>query len=167
MTRRLPRLDARLQIVDAQGKPTLIHQRLIDRSATLIEQALDANDELDATQTAALDALNETTEKANACYEVLGPGAYSITTTQTIPEDCRTALVDTTAGAVTLTLLPVADCLADIVVKKVNAGANNVIIEGDGAETIDGAANITFNTQYQAHTLRPALGAWHRIGIYP
>jgi hypothetical protein len=140
-----------------------LFHRLADRQATLIEQALDANDELDATQQAALDALNTTTERANACYEELGPGAYAFDASATLPDDCRTAIVDTTAGAVTLTLLPVADCISDVVVKKTNAGANNVVIEGDGAETIDGAANVTFNTQYESRTLRPALGAWHLV----
>lgn len=164
MTLRLPRLDARLFIVDQQGRPTLQYQQLIGKIETLIEEALDANDELDATQEAALDALDDTTAKANACYEVLGPGAYAITTTQTLPEDCRTALVDCTAGAVTVTLLPVADCLADVVVKKVDASGNAVTIEGDGAETIDGAANASLASQWDYATLRPALGAWYRIG---
>ncbi len=162
MSRRLPRMDTRLPIIDGQGRPSQLFHRLSDRQATLIEQALDDNDALDATQQAALDALNTTTERANACYEELGPGAYAFTTSATLPDDCRTAIVDTTAGAVTLTLLPVATRISDIVFKKTNAGANNLVIEGDGAETIDGGT-VTFNTQYASRTVRPALGAWHVV----
>jgi hypothetical protein len=162
LTRRLPRLDARNQITQGD-RPTLNFQQWWQKSAELIEDALDANDELDATQEIALDALDETTFKANACYQLLGPGAYSITATGTLPEDCRTALVDCTAGAVTVTLPPVADCLADIVVKKVDASGNAVTIEGDGSETIDGAANKSLAAQYDSKTMRPALGAWYLI----
>jgi hypothetical protein len=165
VSRRLPRLDARNQIT-ANDRPTLNFQQWWQKSADLIEAALDANDELDATQEAALDALNDTTIKANAAYELVGPGAYAITTTQTLPEDCRTALVDATAGAVTVTLQPVADCLGDVIVKKVDASVNAVTIEGDGSETIDGAANQPLAAQYDSLTLRPALGAWHIVASY-
>jgi hypothetical protein len=163
MSRRLPRLDARNKIIETNGQPTFGFQRWWQDFAEKIETALDANDALDATQEAALDALEDTTNKANACYEELGPGAYAFTASATLPDDCRTAIVDTTAGAVTLTLLPVAGYLSDIVFKKTNAGANNLVIEGDGAETIDGVANVTFNAQYASRTLRPALGAWHVV----
>jgi hypothetical protein len=132
----LPRLARSLRIVNPDGTPNIQMIQWWHAVATATEQNDADNDALDASQ-----------DEASA----------------TLPEDCRTAIVDTTAGAVTLTLLPVADCLSDVTVKKTNAGANNVVIEGDGSETIDGAANVTFNTQYASRTIRPAQGAWHLI----
>jgi hypothetical protein len=165
VTRRLPRLDARLQIVDNQGRPTRQYQMLIDKQDTLIEQALDANDALDATQTAALDALNDTTIKANAAYEHIGPGEYAFTASATLPDDCRTAVVDCTAGAVTLTLLPVADCLDNIFCVKTDGTANAMTVDGDGAELISGAANKSTTTQWATIKVRPAptFGQWIQI----
>ena len=160
---RLARLKAALPIVNPDGTPTVNFVTDWQRHCEQIEANDAANDALDQTQSDALDILDETVVKANACYAVLGPGAYAISTSQTLPEDCRTAIVDTTAGVVTLTLNPVASSLSDIVVKKINAGANNVVVDGNGAETIDGAATLSWNTQYQSYTLRPALGAWHVI----
>lgn len=164
--RRLPRLDSRLGFVDGQGRPTLQSQRWWQDFAEKIEQVIDDNAAVDALQQAALDALDDALSRANACYDVLGPGAYSFTASTTLPGDCRTAIVDTTGGAVTLTLLPVANCISDIVVKKTNAGANNVVVAAAGAETIDGAASVTFNAQYASRTLRPASGAWHVMASY-
>ena len=163
MALRLPRLDARLHIVDQQGRPTLQYQQLIGKIETLIEQALDANDATDATQDAALDILDETTARANAAYELIGPGAYAFTASATLPDDCRTAIVDATAGAVTVTLQPVASSVADVVVVKVDASANAVVIDGNGAETISGAATSSTTTQWVSRTVRPALGAWYLI----
>lgn len=53
-------------------------------------------------------------------------------------------LVDDTAAAVTVTLPAVADVPSGkkYVIKKI-AGANTVTVEGNGAETIDNAANAT------------------------
>ena len=163
MSLTLPRLARSLRIVNQDGTPNIQMIQWWHAVASATEANDADNDELDATQEAALDALNGLVPKINAAYELVGPGAYAFTTTSTLPDDCRTAIVDTTAGAVTLTLQPVAISVGDIVVKKTNAGANNVVIEGDGAETIDGAANVSFNTQYESRTLRPALGAWHLI----
>jgi hypothetical protein len=159
----LPRLARSLRIVNPDGTPNIQMIQWWHAVATATEQNDADNDALDASQDEALDVLNDLVPKINAAYELVGPGAYAFTASATLPEDCRTAIVDTTAGAVTLTLLPVADCLSDVTVKKTNAGANNVVIEGDGSETIDGAANLTFNTQYASRTVRPALGAWHLV----
>jgi len=38
-------------------------------------------------------------------------------------------------------------------VKKIDSSANSVIIDGAGAETIDGAATITTVIQYEAYTI--------------
>jgi hypothetical protein len=165
LSRRLPRLDARLQIVDQQGKPSLQYQQAFGKFADKIEEALDANDALDATQQAALDALDDTTTKANLAYERIGPGEYSFTASATLPDDCRTAVVDCTGGAVTLTLLPVAGSLDNIFCVKIDGSANAMTIDGDGAETISGAANKSTTTQWATIKVRPcpSFGQWIQI----
>lgn len=163
MTLKLPRIVPTFPIVQPNYTATMQFIQWQHKYAKEIEANAADNDERNETQDALLESLNDLVPKINASYERVGPGAYAFTASATLPADCRTCIVDTTAGAVTLTLLPVAQCLDDIRVKKTNAGANNVIIEGNGAETIDGAANLTFNTQYEGRTICPALGAWHLI----
>jgi hypothetical protein len=61
--------------------------------------------------------------------------------------------VDTSAGNVTLTLPPALAVRGfEIKIKKMTA-ANTVTVDGDGAETIDGAATLAWTTQYQSFTL--------------
>ena len=63
-------------------------------------------------------------------------------------------LVDTTGAARTITL-PTAVGIAgkSYVVQRTTAGVNNVVVDGNGAETIDGAANKTLTTQFAAITV--------------
>ena len=57
----------------------------------------------------------------------------------------------TAAGVVTITLPP-GDTNAMQIVKKLG-GSFDVIIDGDGAETIDGVATFTLTAQYASLTL--------------
>src|SRR5690606_20762994 len=53
-------------------------------------------------------------------------------------------LVDATSAAVTMTLPALARAGGKaFTLKKIDASANDMVIDGDSAETIDGAANIT------------------------
>lgn len=73
----------------------------------------------------------------------------------------RVILVDTTAGAVTVTLPAVATCAGLVLnVKKIDGAANNMVIDGNGAETIDGAANITTATQWASYTVIATAAGW-------
>lgn len=69
----------------------------------------------------------------------------SVSATDDILDTDGTLLVDATAAARTVTLPPVADVPAGktYVIKKVGTGTNAVTVEGAGAETIDGAANVS------------------------
>jgi len=75
--------------------------------------------------------------------------------------------VASAGGNVTVTLPPVADADAAagrvVTIFKVDA-ANDVIIDGDGAETINGAATITMSSQYDYRILFQAGGAWYVMG---
>lgn len=69
---------------------------------------------------------------------------------------------DATGGAVTVTLPPVSSGRV-IVVKKLDASVNNVIVDGNGAETIDGAANKALTTQYASIMVMSGATEWHVI----
>jgi hypothetical protein len=72
-----------------------------------------------------------------------------------------------TAGAsdVTRTLPAVASSTdAVVVIKKIDSGAGNVIIEGNGSETVDGALNYTLSNQWQYVRLYCDGTTWHVIG---
>jgi hypothetical protein len=58
-------------------------------------------------------------------------------------------LVTTGAPNVTVTLPVAADSIGKVyAIKKVDAGAGNVIVDGDGGETIDGALTQTLAAQW-------------------
>jgi hypothetical protein len=62
-------------------------------------------------------------------------------------------LADATGGAFTVTLPVATGVTVSITVKKIDASANAVTIDGNAAETIDGAATRLLSTQYEAVTL--------------
>lgn len=87
----------------------------------------------------------------DGAYETLkriAPTSSASLTTETL------VLVDATSGAVTITLSPAADLVdTPVHVKKIDASAFAVIIEGDGAETIDDQLNATITAQYVCITV--------------
>ena len=90
-----------------------------------------------------------------------------VTAATTITDSDELLLVSTSGGGVTLTL-PVARTVLGRVykVKKMSADANVVTLDGNGSETIDGAATVTWTTQYQSYavqaviTVAPASANW-------
>jgi hypothetical protein len=73
-------------------------------------------------------------------------------------------LCDSTAGAVTVTLPPAALVPGRIYVfKRINAGANNVVVDGYASETIDGAATYTLSSQWAGVTVMSNGTAWFII----
>lgn len=73
----------------------------------------------------------------------------------------QTVAVDATAGAITITLPAAASCTGrryDI--KKVDSSANAVTIDGNAAETIDGAATKVLSAQYSAATVISNGSGW-------
>lgn len=83
---------------------------------------------------------------ANATTTYTATGDISATTT--------VHLVDATTGPVTATLPLAASAVNQFYyIKKVDVSANAVTVEGNGAETIDGAANQSLAAQYNAITV--------------
>jgi hypothetical protein len=67
---------------------------------------------------------------------------------------------DTSGGNVTVTLPPASAVSGyEVKVKKMTA-ANTLTLDGDGSETIDGAATLAWTVQYQAFTVVSDGTAW-------
>lgn len=80
----------------------------------------------------------------------------TVTTNTTLDAavDGSTVLVDATSGNLTITLPLAADAIyRRYYVKKIDATANTVTVDGNGAETIDDAANYVLTVQYQSVTV--------------
>ncbi len=74
-------------------------------------------------------------------------------------------LVDTSGGGVTITLPPAAGVPGrTYVIKKTTTDGNTLTIDGDGAETIDGAATVAFTTSRGCRIVYCDGTAWHIIG---
>lgn len=56
-------------------------------------------------------------------------------------------LVDTGLGDVTITFIPASDVVHPVSVLKTSSDANNVILDPNGSETINGSATISFSAQ--------------------
>lgn len=92
---------------------------------------------------------------------VFGNKFQSITATDSIGQQAGIILVNATGGAVIATLPAVADVPVGktYTVKKTNA-TNTVTVEGAGAETIDGAANVVLTAQYDFVSIVSNGTAW-------
>jgi hypothetical protein len=95
------------------------------------------------------------------------PGAVARTVTHvsagaTLLSSAQVVLVDTTAGDVTLTL-PSAASAAEITVKNY-AGAHKVILDGNGAQTVDGSATVELAAGDKATCLADTVNSnWQTV----
>lgn len=91
-------------------------------------------------------------------YNRIGEGLYvnvrSVSASGNVASNDYAILVNASGGAVTMTLPAAASSTGQVVnVKKTDASANSVTLDGNGAETIDGAATLAWTTQYQSYTI--------------
>jgi hypothetical protein len=88
----------------------------------------------------------------------------TVTASFTFLDSDDVVIADATAGAVVATL-PLAATHAGrrFTLKKSDAGANNVSFDGNGAETIDGAATKAWNTQYLGYTVQSDGTQWWTV----
>lgn len=85
----------------------------------------------------------------------------SVTTTGNVVSGDYLIIADATAGAITLTLPPAALVPGRIYAfKRINSGANAVIVDPSGAETIDGAATHTLTPQWNSLLIMTNGVAW-------
>lgn len=87
--------------------------------------------------------------------------------TVTVDGSASLYLVDATAGAVTVNLPAVVSSKGRIItVKKIDASANAVTLDGAGSETIDGATTLATTTQWVAFQIWCDGTAWYAIAKY-
>lgn len=73
-------------------------------------------------------------------------------------------LCDATSAAFTVTLKPAAEAKCKlIVIKKTDASANAITIDGDGAETIDGVTTDSLSSQYDVIRLMSDGSQWLKV----
>lgn len=89
-------------------------------------------------------------------------GAYrTVTTSGNVVSGDYLIIADATAGAITMTLPPAALVPGRIYAfKRINSGANAVIVDGYAAETIDGATTHTLTPQWNSVTIMSNGTAW-------
>ena len=88
----------------------------------------------------------------------------SVTSAYTVKYDNDFILVDTTGGAVTITL-PLARNGVHFTIIRV-AGANNVTVARSGSDTIDGGTSATISASYTPYTYKdfsPTIAGYLRI----
>lgn len=78
-----------------------------------------------------------------------------------LPDGVNVVIANPAAGAITINLPAAADAEGRMVHVKTISGANNTTIDGDGAETIDGAATKVLTAQYEFVALFCDGTAWH------
>ena len=93
------------------------------------------------------------------------PGGSLITASHTVGIH-STALYDTSGGAVTATLPAVSGLSGRVYTFKLVTAGNNLVIDADGSETIDGAANYTTSVAKTAVTIQCDGVGWQIISEY-
>jgi hypothetical protein len=89
------------------------------------------------------------------------PSVVSVTAAYTATALDHTVLCDASGAALTVTLPPAADNKGKVlVVKKTDASANAVTVDGAGAETIQGAASVSLGAQWASRTLQSDGANW-------
>lgn len=90
-------------------------------------------------------------------------GTRTITASGAVQADDYLILANATTGAIVLTLPGAAANNGRVLtVKKTDAGANTVTVDGSGAETIDGAATHVLALQYDTVTVISDGTGWAR-----
>jgi hypothetical protein len=94
-----------------------------------------------------------------------GGPALSVATTTTTPYTVTNAndvlLVDATAAPVTVNLPAVATVRKKLYYfKKIDASANAMTLDPNGAETVDSGATLATTVQFTAYTLYPTAAGW-------
>ena len=88
----------------------------------------------------------------------------TVTTTGNVVSGDYLIVADAAGGAITMTLPPAALVPGRIYTfKRINSGANAVVIDPSGVETIDGAATYTLSAQWNSVTIMNNGIAWFII----
>ena len=85
----------------------------------------------------------------------------TITVSEPLALDDYTILANAVAGAVTVALPPASQARGRTYhIKKIDATANAVTLDGSGSETIDGAATKSTTTQWASYSIQSSGTGW-------
>ena len=91
----------------------------------------------------------------------------SISATDTLDDSNHTVLVNASGGSRTVNLPAASGSTGKVfIIKKTDSSSNNVVIDPNASETIDGSSTFTFNAQYRAVTIQCDGSNWHIISSY-
>ena len=104
-------------------------------------------------------------DELDANWRALAPKLTTVTGNTTLNETHSTVLVDATAGNVVISLPPAAAAFSDGIgrmhnIKKIDASANTVTVDGDGAEVIDASATLVLTQRWQSVTIQSNGVGW-------
>lgn len=112
------------------------------------------------------EALQDSYDRLAQRLNELDGDTITITTTaHTVDDNDKVILVDddTAGSTVTITLPPAASNHGFIYhIKKLGTTAN-VVVDGDGSETIDGGTTATLTAQYESIMIVSDASSWHII----
>jgi hypothetical protein len=105
-----------------------------------------------------------TAEELDANWDALATKIVTVAEDTTLSDAHYTVLVDAAEGNVSVTLPSAASAFANgygrvYNIKKIDATANVVTVDGDGDE-IDGEATLAMNLQYQSVTVQSNGSVW-------
>ena len=86
----------------------------------------------------------------------------TVTSDYSVQEEDEFILADATTAELTVTLPTAVDCEGKFYQIKKKDSVNNVIVDGYGAETLDGDASLTISTQYTTVGLVSDGETWWR-----
>ena len=91
----------------------------------------------------------------------------AISATDTLDDTNHTILVNAAGGVKTVNLPAASGATGKIfIIKKTDSSSNNVTIDPNASETIDGSSTFAFNAQYRAVTIQCDGSNWHIISSY-
>lgn len=102
----------------------------------------------------------------NAFVSVVGfaTGITTQSSTFTTTAAMHTILLNATGGAFTANLITASNLTGRrYILKKIDASANAITVDPNGAQTIDGAATFSLTTQYQTVRIQSDGSNWHII----
>jgi hypothetical protein len=98
-------------------------------------------------------------------FTAVGTAIVAKTGAYTLTDDDHTCTCATAGGAFTITLPAASGRTGRVyVIKKTDASANAVTVDGNAAETIDGAATVAMATIYDSIMIQCDGSNWHIIG---
>ena len=91
----------------------------------------------------------------------------AISATDTLDDTNHTVLVNAAGGVKTVNLPAASGATGKtFIIKKTDSSSNNVTIDPNASETIDGSSTFAFNAQYRAVTIQCDGTNWHIISSY-